>query len=200
MTLLRRGAWIASAFFSILLIVIHFTPLVPWYARLLAGDWADPTGQVLVVLAAELQQDGMIGESSYWRSVYAVRAYRAGKFRKVLISGGPRLSAPMREFLVCQGVPAEAVVIEEKSTSTRENALFSKPLLAAWPGPVVLLTSDYHMFRARHAFAKAGVQVLPHPFPDAIKRSANRLNRWASFWGLAAETAKIGYYKWNGWI
>lgn len=44
-------------------------------------------------------------------------------------------------------------------------------LLEAEPRPVVLLTSDYHMFRARRMFEKAGLKVVPMPIPDGLKRA-----------------------------
>ena len=65
----------------------------------------------------------------------------------------------MRDFLVSQGVPQDRVIVEDRSTSTRENARYTKELLsgmAAGPAWPVLLTSDYHMFRAERVFRKTG--------------------------------------------
>ena len=73
-------------------------------------------------------------------------------------------------------------------------------LLDQLAGPKVLLTSDYHMFRAYRAFRKAGIDVQPRPFPDAIKQSMSRMNRWPVFLGLCTETTKIAYYFMRGWI
>jgi uncharacterized SAM-binding protein YcdF (DUF218 family) len=68
------------------------------------------------------------------------------------------------------------------------------------PGKKVLLTSDYHMFRAFRAFRKTGLQVEPRPFPDAYKR-INKWNlRWPVFLDLCLEASKTGYYRMRGWI
>ena len=91
-------------------------------------------------------------------------------------------------------------MIENAATSTRENALYVKLLLAKSQGRKVLLTSDYHMYRAQKAFAKAGLATLPHPFPDAIKRSASRAERWPIFFDLSSEVAKSAYYYLCNWI
>jgi uncharacterized SAM-binding protein YcdF (DUF218 family) len=88
----------------------------------------------------------------------------------------------MREFLACQGVPVTAIEVEMRSSNTRENALNVARLLAGENRGKVLLTSDYHMYRAARAFAKAGLTVAPWPFPDGIKRSQRRLNRWGGSW------------------
>ena len=63
----------------------------------------------------------------------------------------------------------------------------------------MLLTSDYHMFRARRAFRKAGLEVEPRPFPDADKRLNNWRARWQVVLDLGVETVKIVYYRVRGW-
>lgn len=187
---------------GLLLVTVTFTPLVTWWATLLAGPWNDPRGEVLIVLAGSALDD-VLGESSYWRTVYAVRAYRHHGFRRILLSGGPGerpVARAMADFLRGHGVPEECLIIEENSVSTRENALFSLPLAGRVPGRKVLLTSDYHMFRAYRAFRKAGHDVLPRPIPDIRKRGAHPLSRWTVFLDLLLESAKIGYYWARGWI
>jgi uncharacterized SAM-binding protein YcdF (DUF218 family) len=187
---------------GLLLGTVMFTPLVPWWARKLGGSWDDPSGEVLIVLGGSNLEDGILGMSSYWRCVYAVRAYRQAGFARVVVSGGgpSRPAIAMRDFLNAQGVPADRIELEDQSTNTHENALFVKKLLSGTPGRKVLLTSDYHMFRARRAFAKAGISVLPRPFPDVIKRSSSLPERWPLFVDLCAETAKSAYYWARGWI
>ena len=51
--------------------------------------------------------DRTIGMVSYWRSVYAARAYRAGGFQRVVISGGghgntesPSVARAMADFML----------------------------------------------------------------------------------------------------
>src|SRR5258706_50058 len=93
-----------------------------------------------------------------------------------------------------------AIRVEPGSHSTHEHALFSKALIEAAPGRKVLLTSDYHMFRAYRVFRKAGIDVEPRPLPDAAKQIDSWQTRWSVFVNLCAETAKIGYYFVRGWI
>ncbi len=106
----------------------------------------------------------------------------------------------MRNFLVSQGVPAEAITLDTESHSTRENAVNAARLLAGIPGRKVLLTSDYHMFRAWRVFRRVGVDTEPRPFPDARKRGSRVAGRWPAFLDEAAETAKIGYHFFRRWL
>ena len=192
------------AIIGLLFVLATITPIDAWWASRLAGPWNDPPGEVLVVLGGDTVRD-VIGLSSYWRSVYAVRAWKRGGFRKVVVCGGgePRetpIAEQMRDFMVSQGIPTAAIVVEVESRNTHENALKSKPLLEQVTGRKVLLTSDYHMFRAYRAFRKAGIDVQPRPFPDSIKQSTSWTNRWPVFLGLCLETVKIAYYVVRGWI
>src|SRR5262245_42438136 len=164
------------------------TPLVSWWAGILAGPWEGPSGDVLIVLGGSVLEDGLMGQSSYWRSVYALRAWRQGTFQRIVVSGGPATghstSAPMRDFLESHGVPRDAIQVETQSMNTHENALRVAQLLAHVPGRKILLTSDYHMFRAYWAFKKAGLDVLPRPFPDVRKRAVAWSGRWPAFLDL----------------
>jgi len=203
----KRAARFVSrilAAIGLLFIVVTFTPIDDWWANYLSGAWNDPTGEVLVVLGSDTLKDS-IGLSSYWRSVYAVRAWKHGGFRTVVVSGGgnggqPTIAEQMRDFMVSQGVPAAAIRVETESHSTHENALKAKPLLDQLTGRKILLTSDYHMFRAYRAFRKVGIDVQPSPFPDSLKQSASWAGRWPAFLGLCTETTKIAYYFIRGWI
>jgi uncharacterized SAM-binding protein YcdF (DUF218 family) len=202
----RAGRWIIRALAAIgfLLVFITVTPVDGWWIKMLAGSWNDAKGDVLVVLAGDSIKD-VIGESSYWRSVYAVRVWRESGWREVVVTGGSLdgevpAAERMRDFMASQGVPASAIRVEGDSHSTRENALKSKALLENRPGRKVLLTSDYHMFRAARVFRKAGVDIAPRPLPDAAKQIAVWRNRWPVFLGLCVETVKIGYYFARGWV
>ena len=204
----RRGAYAASraiairalAALGLAVLLASFTPLVPWYAARLAGAWTDAPGDILIVLGGDSmgwRSDGFLGLNSYWRSIGAMYAYRQGHFRQVVISGAG-VAVLIRDFLIFEGVPAASIQVETGSYSTRENAVFVARLLAGQPGRKVLLTSDYHMWRARRAFARAGLEVRPWPVPDAQKGGWR--HRWPAFLDEVVETAKIGYYFCRRWI
>lgn len=195
-----------SVVLTVLLLIVQFSPLAPLYARWLAGPWADPDGDILVVLTADEMPDGIVGPASYLRAVYAVRAWREGHFRAMVISGGHTpgsqisLAAAMGQFVEAYGIPKDRVFLEERSSNTRENALFTERIIESWPGKVVLLTSDFHMFRARRTFEAAGLVVAPRPFPDVLKHWGSPLTHISDGWTLLAETFKIGWYWLKGWI
>ena len=159
----------------------------------------------MIVLSGAPSEGGVIAESTYWRSAYAVLFYRQCGVQKIILTGGNRaggtpVADSMANFLKSQGIPQERFVLETRSTSTRENALYTTPLLVHGASPPVLLTSDFHMLRARRAFEKAGIAVQPRPIPDALKRATTWQGRWPAFLDLISETIKIVYYYAHGWI
>jgi uncharacterized SAM-binding protein YcdF (DUF218 family) len=185
------------------MMLVTFTPVVGWWATILAGPWTDPSGDVLIVLGGSADNDGVMGQSSHLRSTYALMAYRDGGFRHVVVSGGAPDGTPvaesMRRFLVCLGIPAAAIHIEPYARTTRENALFTKPILDRLPGRKVLLTSDYHMARAHRAFKNVGIDAEPRPLPDVLKRVGTFRYRWGAFLDVTRETAALGYYFARRW-
>lgn len=206
----RLGGWLQrlAAAIGIAFLLASFTPVDRWWATALAGPWDDPSGDVLIVLTGSGLEDGVIGLSSYWRAVYALRFYRQEGFQEVLISGAAPdvvMAADMRDFLAAEGLPKEAIRIETESHSTQQSAVNVARLVGAEPERyqgrrLVLLTSDYHMFRSHRAFTKVGLSVAPRPIPDARKRYNSIQERWGIFLELTLETAKIGYYWAHGWI
>jgi uncharacterized SAM-binding protein YcdF (DUF218 family) len=96
--------------------------------------------------------------------------YRAGKIKKVLVSGGNQPWAPnmkseaaaTRTLLVEWGVVNDDIMVDEESRNTRENALNSVILMreSGCKKPL-LVTSAAHMPRAVASFARVGVEVFP---------------------------------------
>jgi uncharacterized SAM-binding protein YcdF (DUF218 family) len=197
---LTRFLLYSAATAGALLAVVSLTPVTFWWATALAKPWGGSGGDVLIVLSGDVLDNGMLGQTSYWRSTYAILTWKEGNFRRLILSGESRITEPMRQFLVCQGISPGAIIMEDRSESTRENAIYTAELARQIPGRYVLLTSDYHMFRAWRAFRKAGLQTTGRPFPDARKRVNSIRARWTIFCDLIQETAAVAYYAFRGWI
>lgn len=196
---IRRLAVFLLAGLGGLLLIVTATPLVSWYARILAGPWGGPQGDVLIVLSAAGPNFGVIDVSDYWRCAYAVLAYREHRFEHVVVSG-KGIAPGMRDFLVFNGIPAQSIIVENRSRSTRENGLYTAELLKNVAGRRTLLTSDSHMFRAHRVFQKVGLDTAPMPVPDIAKRANDWSLRWGLFIAELNETTRIAYYFFKGWI
>jgi uncharacterized SAM-binding protein YcdF (DUF218 family) len=174
------------------------TPIDRWWAHAYAGSMDQPKGDVLILLSAANEDHGFISYSSYWRARYALLAWENGGYRTIVVSG--EASPSIRNFLVAEGIPAGAIVLDPQSTTTRENAIDTARLLQGVPGTRVLLTSDFHMYRAERLFRREGVDVIPYPAPDVMKLSEHWNGRISGFQTMTIETAKIVYYRLRGWM
>ena len=98
---------------------------------------------------------------------YAARLYRAGKAPWVVLSGGADLNLvreseakAMEDFIEDLGVPNSALILEEQSRTTIENATMTAELLKDRNiHHILLVTSALHMERAKRLFEKQGLQV-----------------------------------------
>src|SRR6185437_4100481 len=177
-----------------------------WAVAWLCGPLAKPDGDILIVLTADAQSDGMVGLASYPRAFYAVKAWQTGHCGAVVITGGlpdsmdRSVASTMAVYMAGSGIPRDRIFLEERSTSTRENALFTKQMIGSWPGKRVLLTSDLHMFRARRVFEKAGLPAEPRPVPDVTVDWDRPFDRIPAAASILIEFLKIAYYRARGWI
>jgi uncharacterized SAM-binding protein YcdF (DUF218 family) len=102
------------------------------------------------------------------RVLHTLLLYRRGNIGKIIISGGSGAilkkesteAAELKKVLLLSGVPDSVILVEDKSRNTRENALFTKKLLAKHPEirKTILITSAFHMRRAEGCFRKAGLE------------------------------------------
>jgi uncharacterized SAM-binding protein YcdF (DUF218 family) len=64
----------------------------------------------------------------------------------------------MKNYLVENGVLPERITIEEKATSTYENLLYTKKMIQP-DDQVLIVTSDFHLFRTKMIAERVGVEA-----------------------------------------
>jgi uncharacterized SAM-binding protein YcdF (DUF218 family) len=78
------------------------------------------------------------------------------------------------KFFANEGIGPARIVVEPKSRSTHENAVYAKELIRPAPSETwVLITSAYHMPRSIGAFTAAGWRVTPYPVDFSIDPRAD---------------------------
>jgi uncharacterized SAM-binding protein YcdF (DUF218 family) len=110
--------------------------------------------QLLVIDSGDVQADAIVvlGGGSGERVERAAELFKAGAAPGIFTSGAGD-AEDNRRLLENRGVPAGAIQVEPNSKSTRQNALFTVPLLRAQRARrVILVTSWYHSRRALKCF------------------------------------------------
>jgi uncharacterized SAM-binding protein YcdF (DUF218 family) len=148
---------------------------------------------------------------TFSRCQYAAWIYRNTKL-PVLVSGGgadagtPSFAASMRELLLAAGVPAERIWIEERSTSTHENAAFSAQVLRGYGARRIALVVDARsMLRAAACFRHEGIEVVAAPsrFRYISATVADWIPGWKAVQGnelTLHEMAGLLWYRLRGWV
>ncbi|WP_159016110.1 YdcF family protein [Cognatiluteimonas profundi] len=118
------------------------------------------------------------------RLAAGARAWLGGRAPIIILSGGRGRPGHTEADLMAQaigrlGIPASALLLEQHSRNTRDNAVFTAQL-ARQHGVhrVLLVTSSLHMPRASLLFRDAGVEVVPVSVPEPEFAPMDWEQRW----------------------
>jgi len=113
-------------------------------------------------------EDGL-SPLSLERTICGADLYAQGFAPRVLFAGaqsslfgrGPKEAVEMKRVALRLGVSKPAILTEDRSRTTYENAVETKRLLG--PASILLVTSASHVPRALALFRKQGMRVSPYP-------------------------------------
>ncbi len=114
------------------------------------------------------------GSETEYSVAHGAKLFKEGWSRKdkIILSGGNATwkytwSSLMKGQVLSLGVPAKAIFLEEKSSSTKENAIFTKEIIKKHGyTSLILVTSPYQSKRANKIFSKImgnEIKVLSDP-------------------------------------
>lgn len=134
------------------------------------------------------------GDSNGERVEEAVKLYKQGYAKHVLMSGGPLAwnlthAQWMKKQAVESGVPEKSILLQDKSRSTIDDANFSLPIIVDHNfKSVILVTSPPHTRRAadvfRKVFSKDGIEISVQP----VEKSEFNPDRW---WTRHEDTSSV---------
>lgn len=176
------AASLLTSLAAVILFVALFTSTGAWALQQLEARYPRPvlpgTVDCMIVLGGAFDLEvtagrgGMEMNQSADRFIEAARLARLYPAAKILVSGGDgSFSGRYKgdgelavEFFSAMGVDPSRIIRETASRNTRENVGDSKMLLARNSlKNCLLITSAYHMPRAKALFGKAGVETIPWP-------------------------------------
>lgn len=167
---------------------------VEWkYSTLPSGTKAD----VIVVLGGGTEPNipprSMVEMNSAGdRVTYAFKLYQEGAAPTLILSGGnidfleESSSTPaqnMAGMLEMLGVPEDALILQDKSENTEQDAMYSCKIIQEQGfEKVILVTSAFHMPRSVALFEAQGCKVIPAPADFSITESG-----WQKLWHPSPE-------------
>jgi uncharacterized SAM-binding protein YcdF (DUF218 family) len=164
-------------------------------------DRAQPA-DVIVVLGARVWPSGRPSGALARRTFHAVKLYQEGLAAAMVFSGGlgthpPTEAQAAARLAMDQGVPPEAIVLEDKGHSTEESAFFVSEIMRARGWQRAIVVSDaYHLWRAKLLFGRAGVEAYPSPAHD----ERYPLSRRVYLYHLGREVVAVAWYYVKSWL
>lgn len=166
----RRLAWAAGA------VLLWLGAVAAWIA---IGPAVTGTerGETAIVLGAAVIGDAPSPVFAA-RLDHAATLYREGRAARVLVTGGRSPEDSLSEaaagaaYLQAHGVSAGAILLEDRSRTTRENLANARVVLGEGTRAPVLIVSDpLHMRRAMAMAAAEGFTAQASPTPTTRYRS-----------------------------
>ena len=175
-------------------------------AYLFAGEYRNLSVESLPESSAIVVLGGGVGKPAGFseypelfvasdRGWHAARLWKLGKAPKIIVAGIREREASF-PFLLDLGIPAESILVDDKSRNTEENAKLVQGLLAdtmqdkdAGKLNVLLVTSSWHMKRALFMFRRYAPELDVVPVPTDFE-AVECLNRNITIWDFipSAET------------
>ncbi|MDR2219945.1 MAG: YdcF family protein [Methylobacillus sp.] len=140
-----------------------------------AGLWDDiEPSDIGVVLGSQVLVRGHPSPRLQARLDKAVELYQQGVLPRILVSGGIERNGiseaqVMANYLISQGIPREAILLDEHGNTTQATALNTAQIMRdAKLESAMIVTEYFHIPRARLAFDKAGISVIHNAHADFI--------------------------------
>ncbi|MFX4263318.1 YdcF family protein [Pelotomaculum propionicicum] len=159
--------------YGLILIVVIITIVVIMTSPAFYNPWPALYG-FLVISEDPRTSDVIIALSGGpGRDIYAAELYKAGLSRRIIMSGISPSAGQMAERAVVMGVKREDIILEERSVSTFQNALFTREIMVGKGfQSAIVVSSPYHMRRTKMVFERvfkgSGVRLIYCAAPPGL--------------------------------
>jgi uncharacterized SAM-binding protein YcdF (DUF218 family) len=131
------------------------------------SDRATPS-DAIVILGAGVRPDGSPNGATVRRARHGAALYKRGMAPVLICTGGysgnqliQTEAGACAAILQRLGVPASAILLEQTSTSTEENAIEAHKIMQSRGlHTVIIVTDNYHIFRSETLFRDQGIQAV----------------------------------------
>ncbi|MFJ8069035.1 YdcF family protein [Peribacillus sp. NPDC096447] len=122
----------------------------------------------LIILGARVK-GSVPSLSLQYRIDKAAEYLSANKHTVAIVSGGKgpgeeiSEAKAMQQGLIAQGIEEARIMMEDKSTTTQENIVFSKELIPDTAASGLIVSNDFHIYRAVDIAKREGLDIKGMP-------------------------------------
>jgi uncharacterized SAM-binding protein YcdF (DUF218 family) len=190
---MRKFIWFTAALLSVAL--LGYLTAIAYQIYLQSNiDEARPADVIIVMGAAEYR--GRPSPILRARIDHALELYRQKLAPRIMTTGGAggdpvyTEGEVARNYLVKQGIPSEAILVEAEGDSTMESTAIAAEMMRRMNLKSAIVVSDgYHIFRTKKMLEFRGLNVYGSPRPSSPKGT------WGEKWLFFRQA--IGYLLWQ---
>lgn len=195
----RTCRWIGLG--VVMLALTGFTPLANVVAHALRPPAEIVPSDAIVVLGADANPDGTLGNASLVRFVEGTVLYRQGLAPIIVFSGSPAETLTRARLARALGIPDAAILVEPRARTTSEEArLIAERLKGRAVRRILLVTNSAHLSRAVRVFEAQGLNVSAVPADDVSDSVTKPQDRLMLLRIVLQELAARIYYRVSGRI
>ncbi len=190
MRIFLRVGWIVP----VLLLGVYILSIAKQIQDQSTRDEARPADVIMILGAAEYR--GRPSPVLKARLDHGLELFREKKAPRILTTGGAggdpvfTEGEVARTYLIRQGVPSEAILVEAEGASTMHTTAAAAEIMRRVGLKTCIVVSDgYHIFRAKKMLEAQGMRVYGSPRPTA---AGNDLRQW---WLCVRQS--VGYILWS---
>ncbi|HAI27606.1 MAG TPA: YdcF family protein [Lactococcus lactis] len=138
--------------------------------------------KTILILGSRINQNKKPAKITQERLDAALLLAKNNPQAKIIVSGAKGADEPvseafsMKNYLITHHISADRIISEDKAGDTAENIAYSKKY---FDGKTVIVTSDFHLYRALYLAKQEGVKVEGF----AAKTKANNLLYYPNYYG-----------------
>ncbi len=214
------------ALFTIVMLVIMFSPVSNKLASYLAVEMELKKADLVVVLGGGVYRNSILTSDTNERLIHGLRLYRVGLAEKVAFVGGSindrteKITSTlkgeehpdgvgldtieatvMKDIAIELGLSESDIFVDIESSNTYQNIKYIERIMREKEiGSCLMVTSSTHIYRARGVYKKLGLNCAPAPVGDSSAFVGSPIGRLALMQRVVWEFAAIFVYKAFGYL
>lgn len=133
-----------------------------------------------VIVFGTLVRDGKVSPLLKERLDASIAIYQANKVEQIVVSNRAKASAVMHQYLLENGIPPEAIAVDNSADKTPDTCRYEKKIYSN-PRKLIFVSQAYHLPRIAYQCKKLGITAVSFPAENIRKQRASLFSSFDVF-------------------